>query len=86
MRDKFNHEYNLGAKAGIDIFIYFTTGDLTRTFFDEDLPARSAVVSAEHFKSYFGLFARRAFITARVDINKATRTQLQRVPYIGNKV
>lgn len=85
-RVMFDGEYELGATKGTDIFIYFTNADLAGNFFVQKLPPRSAIVSQEQYQSYFGIFAGRAFIAAKVDINKATRAQLERIPYIGNKV
>jgi len=85
-RERFDHEHQIAVTPGTDIFVFVTTGKLVQNFLDTQLPPRSVVVSAQQFKEYFGLFAGRAFIAAKVNINAATRKQLLRVPYISEKL
>lgn len=48
-----------------------------------DLPPRGGIVCKANFKDYFGPFAARAFCEAKININKATRSQLQAAWDIG---
>ena len=66
-----------------DVFIVFTTGNTTVTA--EDLPAQGGIVSGKNFKDYFGPFAARAFFNITIDINQATRSQLEAIAGIGEK-
>ncbi len=80
--DDYMREYNKSAMKK-DIFIVFTTGNTTITA--KDLPARGGIVSRENFKDYFGPFAARAFFNIKIDINQATRSQLETIAGIGEK-
>eukprot|EP00026_Physarum_polycephalum_P003633 Phypoly_transcript_03646.p1 GENE.Phypoly_transcript_03646~~Phypoly_transcript_03646.p1 ORF type:complete len:709 (+),score=64.53 Phypoly_transcript_03646:245-2371(+) len=84
-RKDFDTEYKKAVTEGVDIFVFFTSGGLQSDFFTKPLPPLSAIVSKAQFKDYFGIFAGRAFLHAKVNINKATRAQLQEIPQIGPK-
>ena len=78
--DNYMEEYNKSARD-TDVFIVFTTDDSTVTA--KDLPPRGMIVSKTNFKDYFGPFAARAFHPIKVNINQATRSQLEAVSGIG---
>lgn len=73
----FDREYNDGARTSTNIFLFFTTRDLDGQFFNEKFPSCSAIVLKAKYKSYFGIFAGKAFSAAKVDVNTTTRTHLE---------
>jgi hypothetical protein len=74
----FLREWEKAATTGKDLFIVFTQDSLVGT-----LPCRCGIVTKEEFTAYFGIFAGRAFASAKVNINQATQKQLEQIPFIG---
>ncbi len=67
------------AASKNDFFILFTTQNCDKF----NLPENSGIVDKGNWKKYFGPFAGRGFIFAPLDINTASRTDLQQVKHIG---
>ena len=72
------------AAGDTDFFILFTTH--TPNISSGDLTLRTGLVSKENFDAYFGPFAARAFRNYKVDINFATRSQLEAISRIGETI
>jgi len=73
-------EYNIAANTH-DFFILFTTHKSAVE--ERNLPPNTALVCEQNFSDYFGPFAARAFQRMKININTATRTQLQSMEGIG---
>jgi len=85
-KDIFESERQKAADEN-DFFILFSTGKTSVA--REDLPDRSALVDHSRFKAYFGPFAGRAFYALNppsLNINTATRAQLESVSGIGHAI
>ena len=83
VNQKIYMEEHKKAAAGDDVFILYTCGE-SRV----DLPKLSAIVDKDCWNAYFGIFAGRTFMYARMDppnLNTATTTQLTGIKGIGNE-
>ena len=79
--NQYMEEYNKAAQKR-DLFLLFTTSNTTVT--GENLPPHGGIVSKAQMKYYFGPFAARAFCDIKVNINKASRAQLEAIAGIGH--
>lgn len=80
---KYYNQEHSKASGNRDLFILFTTHN--SSIAEQELPPRGGLVSKANFNDYFGPFAARAFREYKVDINKASRSQLDAVSGIGPK-
>lgn len=80
---QFIEEWRKAATQDQDIFILFTTGTTEHSWkLPVRLPHRCGIVRSDQFTAYFGIFAGRAFASAKVNINHASRKQLLQLPFI----